>query len=328
MANKKVAIVGGGIAGTVLAWTALQRNWDVTLFNQEKKNTPSQVAGGLLNPLSISRKKLIFKGEEFIKNAISFYSTLPHHSTFLFNHEMKLFYYGLREFNDWQTSDAAEKGFIRSMGDDIYIKHSAWIDTIKLLEKGTFDPALIYVSQRIDDIESLEKQFDTVFLATGFLPSEFAKILRKDVFRPVLGDIFIIKCSKKYEFSHLEGAFIIPLGSNKYCTGSTYVNDFNSVEPSPSRAKSFLDKLANQNIEIEALLEHRVAVRPATFDRFPLVGNIKSNIYSFTGMGSRALLHAPLLAQQLLEVVEARNEELLMPVARISRAISKAESFL
>ena len=328
MTKKKVAIVGGGIAGTVLAWTALQRNWDVTLFNQEKKNTPSQVAGGLLNPLSISRKKLIFKGGEFIKNAISFYSALPHHSTFFFDVEMKIIYQGLKEYNNWQTSDAAEKGFIKSVGEDIYIKNSAWINTINLIDKGTFDSGIQYVSQKIDSFQSLEKQFDAVLLATGFLPNEFTGFLRSDVFRPVLGDIFIIQSSKKYEFCHLEGAFIIPLGNNKYCTGSTYVNDFDSLEPSPSRANSFLNKLVNQDIEIEALLEHRVAVRPATFDRFPLVGNIKSNIYSFTGMGSRALLHAPLLAQQLLEVVESQNEESLLPAARISRAISNAGSFL
>jgi len=41
MSNRTFAIIGGGIAGSVIAGTAVNKGWDVSFFYYGKEITPS-----------------------------------------------------------------------------------------------------------------------------------------------------------------------------------------------------------------------------------------------------------------------------------------------
>jgi glycine/D-amino acid oxidase-like deaminating enzyme len=51
------------------------------------------------------------------------------------------------------------------------------------------------------------------------------------------------------------------------------------------------------------ILEHRIGVRPASYDRHPLIGSHPKhrNLLCLNGLGSKGSLMAPFLAERILE---------------------------
>lgn len=315
-----MAIVGGGIAGTTIAWQAYLKGYDVTLFNKDIPNSPSKVAAGIINPVTISRKKAIFKGEIFAKEAWAFYKSMPNYESFVHDSPIHIRIRNIREHNDWVSSSSHENGLVEFLSkDECTIKWSGWIDSKKLITNGLSNDKISIVNEEVRDFKVLSQRFDYVVLATGILPDFYKASLREDAFRPVLGDVLMVKLDEPMPFSHLEGAFVIPLKDEIFCIGSTYIHDFEDSSPSLERAKQLITKVELQGIKVTELLSFNAAIRPAVYDRAPLIGKLGTNVYSFTGMGSRALLHAPLLAEQLLDLIEAQKP--LSKVVDIKRAL-------
>lgn len=307
MPNKSIAIVGGGIAGNVLCWTAHFRGYQVEMFNKEKEITPSKVAAGVINPVAISRKKLIYKGGDFARSAWIFFNAIPNSEKFVYQTAIQVPFKNIREQNDWSSSIVAENGYVETNLDVATIPLSGWIDTEGFMANKPLS-RFRYNQEEVNDIMLLKDKYDIVFCATGLLPDYLSEIYRNDMYRPVLGDVLIVELEQNWPFTHLEGLFLIPLQNGKYYLGSTYVKNFTSAAPSLDRANGLLEKARLQGVKVSKMISYTSAVRPATFDRSPLVGNISDNIYSFTGMGSRALLHAPLLANQIFNKIEYSGE--------------------
>jgi glycine/D-amino acid oxidase-like deaminating enzyme len=306
--NKSLAVVGGGIAGTVIAWQAHLRGYKVSLYNHEKKNTPSKVAAGIINPITISRKKAIAKGKDFAQFAWETYRSMPNSETFMNQVPIQVDIKDIKEYNNWVLSSAHENGLVQfETKDKCFVNYSGWIDTKLMLSEKLFEGTIKRVSKRVKDFKKIANSYDTVVLATGFLPQMYLSQLRTDAFRPVLGDILKVSLMENRPFSHLEGAFLIPLTKDTHCLGSTYIREFKDDSPSLERAHQLIEKVRLQGVKVKNLLAYSSSIRPTVYDRFPLVGKLEDNIYSFTGMGSRALLHAPLLAEQLLEHIEGKS---------------------
>ena len=47
-----VIVVGGGLAGTILAWTLRQRGLQTAVFDDPGRSTCSRIAAGLFNPVT------------------------------------------------------------------------------------------------------------------------------------------------------------------------------------------------------------------------------------------------------------------------------------
>lgn len=318
MAKPNIAIVGGGIAGVILSWQAHHMGFSVDLFDEEILETPSKVAAGILNPLSISRKKPIWNAKRFTQENTLFYSQFGpevYHKV-----SMQVNVNSAIEQNNWATSRAGEEQYLEwKHGNTSFgIKGSAWVSTEKLL---TLLPSSKFrLNKEKVNHKELEEDYDFIILATGQIQRQELESngFRADMFRVVLGDILQVELQKPSPFMHLEGLFIIPLTNGKYVLGSTYIHQFKSVSKDPMRATELIEKARRQGIVVSQKISHRVAVRPAIYDRMPIVGKLEKNIYCFAGMGSRGLFHAPLLAKQLLNNLE--NEELIWKEVDIARA--------
>lgn len=312
----KVAVVGFGIAGAIMSKQLMDKGFDVHVFNEHQDESPSKVAAGIINPLSVSRKKPLWKAEEFAKSAWRFYAKWD--NGFMHRTPMLLDVAEAKLQNEWAGSIAAELGFI-SWNDNnkaIFINQSGWIDT-ELLISELSNGVNHFNSIRITDIKDLSSHYEKVILATGKIENEdLGELFRPDIFRPVLGDVLEIESDKTHPFKHLDGLFIIPKSESKYILGSTYIHDFKQVEPDPARAKLLIEKAERQGINVTKVLNHRTAVRPAIYDRMPIVGLIHDNVYAFAGMGSRGLFHAPLAAEMLIESWDGN----LLPQIDINRA--------
>lgn len=97
--------------------------------------------------------------------------------------------------------------------------------------------------------------------------------------------------------------YLVPDGET-LLLGSTYEHDFSDIAPTPEATQEVLEKTtrllpALREAEVvEAIAGVRVTV-PGT--RLPMLGPLphRENVWIFTGLGSKGLLMAPLLAQNL-----------------------------
>lgn len=114
-------------------------------------------------------------------------------------------------------------------------------------------------------------------------------------------------------------AWIVPLGPQLFRIGATYdrftLDDIVDSRPSVSQARNELlqrwkSVLGYATKPTDAfhyeVVEHQAAVRPASYDRKPLIGRhpIFANVYCLNGLGSKGSLMAPRLAMHLLDAMD------------------------
>ena len=69
-------IFGGGLAGSVLAWTLIEKGKRPLLIGNPGKSRCSHVAAGLINPIGGKRLNLVWEAERHILYARNFYLRL------------------------------------------------------------------------------------------------------------------------------------------------------------------------------------------------------------------------------------------------------------
>ncbi len=319
----KIAIIGAGISGTTLYHTAKQLGFTATIFDIQKQNTASKIAAGIINPIAISRKKVLWRGEDFADFAWNFYK--EHNSKAIRPQRMTFKVSNQKEANDWDFSDAMERGFLECQkieNEYLYtILKSGWIETKDYLN---LEPIRAHIAHN-EIINNFSNQFDAIILATGndLIHDFLAENYRKDILMPLLGDILTLAIPNQINFLHTEGVFLLPTENGVNKLGSTYIKDAASDTPQEEHKNLLLDKFAKFGLNYTKLIAHQSAFRPSTFDRNAIIGLIKGykNVYSFTGMGSRAYLYSPLLALQLLQNINTGKA--LWPEVDIKRGIKK-----
>lgn len=98
--------------------------------------------------------------------------------------------------------------------------------------------------------------------------------------------------------------YIVPDTEDTLVLGSNYDHDFDDLEPKPETTAYIQEKTSKMiaGLDGEEILEERAGVRvmhPST--NMPLLGPLpdRSRIWTFTALGSKGLLTAPLLSQDL-----------------------------
>jgi glycine oxidase len=84
------AIIGQGLAGTLLAWRLHQRGRRVVVIDRDEAVTASKVAAGLINPITGQRTCLSWRLQEFLPVAIAFYRTVERELNTPLLHSMPL----------------------------------------------------------------------------------------------------------------------------------------------------------------------------------------------------------------------------------------------
>ena len=116
-----------------------------------------------------------------------------------------------------------------------------------------------------------------------------------------------------------KGVFTLPK-KNLFTLGATY-NHRDSFKTITSKAKEELISQMRKikNLEDLKVIEQKYGFEPTTLDRKPLIGQhpILPNLYIFNGMGSKAVLIAPLIAKELY--LHITKKEKLEPTSNIDR---------
>lgn len=142
-------------------------------------------------------------------------------------------------------------------------------------------------------------------------------------FAPVKGEVITI-FSPQLKLNEIisKGVFICPIGNHRYNVGATYHWDKLDDVPTKEGASELTKKLSDIIKVPFDVVDHRAGVRPAVKGRRPLLGEHPSakNVIIFNGMGSKAVLMVPFLAEHLIN--HLTKGSLLMDEVNLERFYS------
>ena len=346
---KDFIIVGAGLGGSCIAYRLEKRRKTFIVFDDESQKA-SKVAGGLMNPVVLKRFTMARKADEQMQKAKRFYGEMEEALGKAFLSPLDLYrrFYSIEEQNNWFTA-ADRPGMARYLDTNLVpgvnqhipgkfsfgrVLNTSRLDLRCLLEsysghlqekgmirKETFDYDQLEISTsgvRYKNISAKNVIFCEGF---GLLKNPFFNYLP---LRGNKGEYIIIKApGLDLEVGIKSSIFIFPAGRDHYMVGATYNNKDKTPAPTTSAREELVGKLKDLlKIDFE-IVDQVAGLRPSTIDRMPMIGQHPEhkNLYICNGFGSRGILIAPSVSQELLDFIE--NNKPFDPQADISRFTAK-----
>jgi len=339
-------IVGSGLAGINLSHLLIKHHKTFVVIDDDSQKS-SRVAGGLYNPVVLKRFTPVWKSHEQLTLSNKVYRELerllqtkidyklPVRRLFKSVEEQNNWFvatdkYGLQQYlspkilNNYNHAVKAPYGF----GE---VLQTGRIDTNILIHKfrekiknsflnETFDYNLLQILE--NSIAYKEIQAKQIVFCDGF----GLKMNPYFNFLPLngtKGELLIIHAPNlKLDFVLKSSAFLIPLGNDLYIIGATY----NWTDKTNIPTKEGKDELINKvntfiNCDFK-IVEQVAGIRPTVKDRRPLVGQHPEykNVYLLNGLGTRGVMIAPYVANQLFQYIE--HNKPLDPEIDINRFVS------
>ena len=134
---------------------------------------------------------------------------------------------------------------------------------------------------------------------------------------PARGDILEVQsqCVELDQVLHHD-AWFVPMGQHRYLVGATYDRfETDTLATPASMAERFRGELIQRWESMttgtfqggqHTVLGQRWAIRPASYDRHPLLGahDLVPNVFCLNGLGSKGTLMAPLLANRIIGAIQ------------------------
>lgn len=331
-------IIGFGISGATIAKELLTRGLSFVVFDVFDKNSASRVAAGVMNPVVYRRFAPLPRASEYLNKAQSAYRDIENILGKEFLHIipfLKLFD-NLDERHKWQLN-AYEPGNCAFMNAEVFegnfsdsirndfgageIQNAGWLDLPLLLDSFAdyLKARELYFEEEVEE-DMIEYHSETIRVGTTSLMVEAKNIIWCTGVKVRSGSTFgwlpfknskgetleIHSESLSTDYLFHKGVFVLPRKGVHY-VGATYNWKDDSIRVTEEGKEELLNKLNSFVQETYKVVSHRAGLRPATKDRKPFVGGHPElkNTYIFNGMGSRGVLWAPLLAEELINHIES-----------------------
>ena len=347
---KDYLIVGLGLSGTSLAFRLEKEGRSFLVFDDNSQEA-SKVAGGFMNPVILKRFTLAWKADLQLEKAYEFYGQMENLLKRPFLEPLEIYrrFSSIEEQNNWfaaadkpslapfldtklvtrvnphvpgdysfgkvlKTSRLDPRGLIEAYEEHLLQEN--------LLKKESFDYDALQVFE--DHVEYKDISAKNVIFCEGFglLKNPFFNYLP---LRGNKGEYILIKApGLDLKVGVKSSIFIFPAGENDiYAVGATYSNHDKTPQPTAAAREELVAKLKDLidvNFEV---IEQVAGLRPSTIDRRPLVGRHPQHarLYCCNGFGSRGILIAPMLSEELLDYIE--KEEPLASEVDIQRFTKK-----
>lgn len=324
-------IVGGGLAGTAVAWQCWARSVPFLLVDPAEAETTSKVAAGLVTPITGQRLKVSWRLEELLPEARAFYQRMeqevdgkffhPSPMVRLFSNERELKFWSLRrdepDIQRWADTTSADAQvdasvFHNELG-GFGQPDAAWLDTVAYLEasKTVFSAKGSWIPDAFSDDElNVSKEavtwrgdaYAAVVLCRGADErhhSRFFPWLQWDCARGVIADV---RADYREHRMVQRGGWMQPRGDGgMFRAGSTYEFDFTrSLEESTEELRGKLQVLLKAPFEI---LSSQTGIRPIVKRQQLIVGRhpVHERVLILNGLGSKGVLRAPFFSRMLVE---------------------------
>lgn len=336
-------IIGQGLAGSILAFQLIAQGQRVLVIDNEHKGSASQVAAGIINPITGHRLNLTEGFVDYYTYATTFYTELestlgvrlvtPIDQVRLLKNPGQASYFSKRleqaSYADFLEKNTAATLLKKQEYGSAKIKQTSIVDTPKLLaeikhwllaQNAYFNTRVDYSKLHLDSTGVRYQEFSAtrVIFCEGYqaINNPWLKDLP---FKLAKGEILTIEQPKESlnkESKHMLswGNWLIPYGDNCAKLGSNYAWQDTDLTPSEAVREKLLNSLEDQTGLRPMVVNHQVGVRPTTTHRHAFVGSISKqiNAYCFNGFGSKGCLtiptHSQLLCDHLLSNTQLPEE--------------------
>ena len=329
--QRKIAIIGAGIAGLSSAWAFAQRGHQVTIYEQ---NEPLSGASG--NPLALLNPKLcpIEQAHE-------------HLMTLSWQHALN-FYPRFKAFRPIQVEQIALKnadellGLVEQYPENVLTANTTLeclpeteLPSLTLHQAGAVSPhqlrdeILQHANIRIEKVKisRLESTDSQVTLwqdqqiiaitdhAIVCCAKQSAELFENyPVLKPIRGQVSWVENSQRplaLDQAYSYGGYCIQLDASQLILGASFYPNRDDAEVltedhvhNYELIHSVFPQYAEQLPKLETW-QGRASVRAQSLDYFPLVGKIQNlgQIYTFAGLGSKGFLFAPLCSEILAALI-------------------------
>jgi glycine/D-amino acid oxidase-like deaminating enzyme len=338
-------IVGQGICGTFLSYYLSRKRIPFVVIDDAKKNTASQVASGVINPITGRRLVRTWMIEAVMPFAVTAYKNLEEQ----FNCKL------IQQCNsiDFHTTPQMKLAFDERLPQEQeYLSNIRNEDTLKQFFNYAFGAAEINPCWLIDVNTLLEKWREKLVLNNNLvevycnvdeLKIENEKIVYQNItaskiifcegvdgtnnpwFKllpnaPNKGEALLVEITDLPRTNiYKNGISIVPWKDNLFWIGSSYEWSFSNNEPTEIFRKK-TETILNNWLKLPyKIVEHIAAIRPANIERRPFVGMHPQHpqIGILNGMGTKGCSLAPYFANELVE--HLINETPINPNADLQR---------
>ncbi len=326
-------IFGGGLAGSILAWTFIENGKRPLLIGNPALSRCSHVAAGIINPIGGKRLNLVWEAEKQIPYARNFYFRLQSKFNrqyytdrriariFSDANEQKLWdaKKNVVAYEKWTsplTREDIPEGWNSNEYSGFSIKGAGVVKIpeliLKLHEELTKREALENSVFGYDEIDFSHDRVNwrnfnapIAIFAEGHLATDnpWFKFVP---YRPAKGVIGRIKTSVLLSDTIIiHGKFLIPNKDGSAIVGATYNWEDRSDKPDTNgtnEIESFLRKRLGNHW---SWLEIYAGVRPTLPGAMPVVGPHPKqlNLFSFNGFGSKGATQVPILAEEMYRFI-------------------------
>lgn len=331
--NKEILIVGQGYAGSLIAWMLIQKNFNVTVIDSEPEFTSSKVAAGIMLPVTGRRLAKTHLADLILPFAHNLYKKMEAATGVKFFMEKKVLqlFISVSNRNEWY-SRSGEKGMQdycdmiltqeqvdKSINNDfggILLKQSGFVDSVTFLKaiKNYITENGIFLKQQFNynDLQVNKKnllyrgkEYEKIIFCEGYhsVKNPFFSYIP---FKPAKGEILdFLSEELSDDYIITDSVYILPLGNNKFRTGSTYNWDDLTEAPTPQGLKILTENL-EKTINCKYIItDHKAGIRPAIRDRRPVIGfhPLHENIGIFNGLGTKGAMLGPYYAKQIADLI-------------------------
>ena len=346
--NYEFLVVGQGITGSIVALQLKKSLIKFKLIEGGNPTTSAKGAAGIVHPISLKRCNLSWRGREFYDFSDAFYKKINTESSIELYKSYKLLriFASFEEQNNWigKTNNEIYKNILSLSNKKVdNVQNMFGSGVVELCSRLYVNEFLGFVSSSLLKSNILKKDLfkaENLKLKNNrfqYKSDIYSKVIMCDGVNALKNPMFnylpiipnkgeLLKVSSNILPPQIIncGIFSLPETKNIFTVGSTYSNEDQKNNVTIA-AKEYLMKKLNKVIEIDGIdiIDQKFGFRPTSFDRKPLIGEhpIIKNLFTVNGMGSKAILMAPLLVRELLNYIYLKKP--LDPMVNINRFTKK-----
>lgn len=331
-------IVGQGIAGSVMALVLMRRGKTVMVIDKPELSSSSRIAAGVYNPFNFRQMMNNWRAVEMINAAKELYGFAENMSDLKIFTERKVLkvFTSAEERMLWEKACIEKSGLLADekilenpFGETVIapdrigvVNNGGSIDTTALI-KAVADKLKVqdgFIEDKFDhgklEINTDGIIYDKKISAEQLIFCEGHLITKNPLFsfvpiKPAKGQLLHAHIPGLALTEVLNrGAYLLPLSEEKFVLGSTFDNDDVDEIPTEAAVADLLSRLSKFVKAPVKVIAHYAGIRPAVQDRRPVIGKHPQfkRVSMMNGMGSKAVLLCPWLAEKLVEHIENEQE--------------------
>lgn len=326
-------IVGQGIAGTLLAWNLKKRGHTVLVMDSGHQNSSSNVAAGIVNPVTGKNFVCSWRVDEFLPEAMETYNEMSAElgkPVYTISNIIRTIDDALGE-NNWlaRTADPRVSGYMLPQADASSFDGKVRPAFSYAELTGTFHVHMPLILQSYKDVwkaegSLTEQSFEheaLVMVGDHFRYNElsFKNIVFCEGFRvtnnpffpeypmvPSKGQAFLIRIPNAgFTKMYKDQIFLVHQYNDVYWAGGGYEKGAAVVGPTPEGYRLLKDQLDQILMIPYEIIEHKAGIRPTMRQRRPIVKahDVHKGMYVFNGLGTKGGSMAPLIARRMSEAL-------------------------